>query len=316
MIAVALLAVVGCDEAPTQATPVVIDEPGLIADLGEPFMTVNGFQVGRNEIDVVFKNKGVPAAMLDSVVKSPGGYHIIEEYALATALYRQAVEEKLFEDPQTQLELAFAQRQALSRAMQRTLAQRALTDERVNAWIEDNRDQFALPQKQARQIVVGSESYAEDLMTRLEGGEEFADLARDHSIDMRTAPNGGYLGWFSMQDRPELGRALFAHSKEAVIGPLETPTGWHIVEILGSRDATPAEEQQLIARAALEQKAAMDAMKDMRDSLEVNMQFVGAPENGHLPEGHPPAEGAAEEPAAAADEGGEEAPAANGAGEN
>lgn len=305
MIVVAALTWLGCDEAPTQATPVMIDEPGLIADMGEPFMKVNGFQVGRNEVEQVFRNKGVPAPMVSEVVTSPGGYHVLEDYALATALYRRAIDEKLYEDPQIQLELAFAQRQALSRAMQRELAQRELTDERVETWVKENADKLSLPQKQAREIVVGSESYARDLMGRLDEGEDFGALARDHSIDPRTAPNGGYVGWFSMQDRPDLGEAIFAHMGSRVLGPMESQAGWHIVEVLDSRDATPPEEQRLIAKAALESQAAQRATKALREAMNVEMQFAGAglpeghPPSGGLPEGHPApdAEASAEEAA-------------------
>jgi len=308
IIAFATLAWVACDQAPgPSANPAASSdgaEPGVIADIGEPFMKVDGFQVGRREIDQVFRNRGVPEAMLDSVVTSPGGYHILEDYALATALYRKAVEEGLHEDPQVQLELAFAERQALSRIMQKTLAERRLTDERVANWIEKNADQFSLPQKQAREIVVGSEAYARELMERLEGGEDFADLARDHSLDARSAKNGGFVGWFSFQDRPELGQAIFAHGSSAVLGPLESKAGWHIVEILDARDSTPPEERELIARAALEQKAAQEATKEIRDALDVELQFAGVDGDPHLPEGHPPAEGegATEAPADAGED--------------
>ncbi len=310
------LGVVACDEAPTEVSaPSAEAEPGTIENAGEPFMKVQGFQVGRREVEQVFRNKGVPEPMIESAMTSPGGFHVLEEYALATALYRAAIDEGLHEDPQVQLEIAFAERRALSRAMQRVLAKRQLTDERVEAWLEDNREQFALPQKQGREIVVGSESYAQELMDRLESGEDFAKLARDHSLDTRTASNGGYLGWFSIQDRPDLGRAIFAHATNRVLGPLESKAGWHIVEILDSRDATPPEEQKLIARSALEAKALTEASKKLREALDVEMQFAGAGGDPHLPDGHPPTdegEGSNQAPAEAGsdassgDEAGEE----------
>lgn len=271
---IAILGLGACGTT-TEPPPAASAEPGIIEDVGEPFMKVDGFVVGRNEMDQAFRNKGVPEPMLSNVATSPGGYHIIEDYAVATALYRKALEEDLQHNPQVQLALAFGERQALSRAMQRVLIERELTDERVDGWIAGNRDRFAMPQRRGREIVVSTEAKARELMERIEKGENFARLAADHSIDKRSAPNGGYIGWFSIQDRPDLGEALFAHSAEQVLGPLQSAAGWHIVEIMGSRDATPPDEQKAIARMALEQSVLREVLKKVRDSIDLDILIEG-----------------------------------------
>ena len=59
-----------------------------------------------------------------------------------------------------------------------------------------------------RLIIVGTETEADGLLTRLQAGEKFEDLARVHSLD-RSASAGGYLGTFApSQLRPEFQAAL------------------------------------------------------------------------------------------------------------
>jgi ankyrin repeat protein len=59
-----------------------------------------------------------------------------------------------------------------------------------------------------RLIVVRTESEAAALLTRLQAGEKFDELARKHSIDS-TASAGGYLGTFTVEQlRPEFQSAL------------------------------------------------------------------------------------------------------------
>ena len=42
-----------------------------------------------------------------------------------------------------------------------------------------------------------AKALVEQLKTRIEGGEEFADLAREYSEDIGSAQEGGELGWTS-----------------------------------------------------------------------------------------------------------------------
>ena len=304
----AILALTGC-ETPDESAPVqvVIEEPGQIADPGTTVMTVNGYEVGRKETDQVFRNIGVPDSELDKVTMSPMGFHILEDFALATAMYRMAIDEKLYEDPEVQLQLAFAQRQVLTRAMQQKLASDAVTDAEIASWIAANDERLSLPQARARQILVPSENYAKDLMERIEGGEEFAAVARDHSTDESTNKIGGELGWFSESDFPDIGGAVFGHPEGSLIGPIESPRGFYVVEVLGRRGGTPDDERRQIARMMLEKQAALDTRKQVRGSMDVQYNKPG--DATHLPSNHPPTGDAAEGEGAEGAEGAGAAPA-------
>ena len=76
-----------------------------------------------------------------------------------------------------------------------------------------------------------------ELKSRIEGGEDFAALAREYSEDIGSAQEGGDLGWTSPgQMVPEFDAAM----DETPVGEISTPVrsqfGWHILEVLERRD--------------------------------------------------------------------------------
>lgn len=280
-----------CDTPPPEGegggpqANIVIDEPGQIAESGEVVMKVNGYPVGRKETDHLFRQMGVPPEKVEEFMNSQMGTHILEDYALATALYRDAVAIELHKDPEVQMMVALSERQALSRSMHARLAIEKITDAAIQEWVTANEARLNLPQIRARQIVVPLETHAEDLMERLNGGEDFAALALNHSIDEETSKNGGEMGWFTSSDRPEIGEALFSHTTTKLIGPIETDSGYYIVEILERRDSTPQDERRVLAQRALEQEAALNARNEVRDAM--NIEWTTPRADPHMPMNHP-----------------------------
>jgi len=90
------------------------------------------------------------------------------------------------------------------------------------------------------------------LKERLDNGADFAELARLHSEDASGA-KGGELGWLSPGDTvPEFERAMDALEAGQVSAPVKTQFGWHLIQVLGRRDADMSHERQrLEARMAL-----------------------------------------------------------------
>lgn len=87
---------------------------------------------------------------------------------------------------------------------------------------------------------------------RLAGGEPFADVAADLSSDAGSAARGGDLGWVPLSLLVD-GYAAAAETAplHAVIGPVETEYGLHLIEVL-ARDMRPLSETELAqARADL-----------------------------------------------------------------
>ena len=81
----------------------------------------------------------------------------------------------------------------------------------------------------AAHILVSSEKDAQNIMARLEKGEKFEDLAKRFS-KCPSKSKGGNLGWFNKGDMvPEFENAAFSAQKGAVVGPVKTQFGYHII---------------------------------------------------------------------------------------
>jgi tetratricopeptide (TPR) repeat protein len=82
-----------------------------------------------------------------------------------------------------------------------------------------------------RIIVVSSTEQAQRIVAHLRAGEDFAEIARAHSIDS-TANEGGYLGVVSRSMlRPELRDALTGMGAGQISAVTKTPLGYAILKI-------------------------------------------------------------------------------------
>lgn len=92
---------------------------------------------------------------------------------------------------------------------------------------------------------------AEGLRARIVAGESFAALAREHSDDKGSAQDGGELGFFGrgVMVGP-FEQAVFAMKKGDVSQPVQTPFGWHIVELEDIKSGTKRQFSEV--RAGLE----------------------------------------------------------------
>lgn len=83
----------------------------------------------------------------------------------------------------------------------------------------------------ARHILVSEEKAAEDLKTKIEGGAEFADMAKEHS-QCPSKAQGGALGEFGPgQMVPEFDKVVFSAEVGKVHGPVKTQFGYHLIEV-------------------------------------------------------------------------------------
>jgi len=124
-----------------------------------------------------------------------------------------------------------------------------ITDEALEAYYEEEQARFVTEeQRRARHILFTGDdaaTRAQDLMVRLEAGEEFEALAMELSEDPGTSAQGGDLGW--------VGRGLlvgpfedtlFAMEAGTVEGPVETSFGAHVIRLdeINSGDVQPFEQ--------------------------------------------------------------------------
>jgi peptidyl-prolyl cis-trans isomerase C len=86
-------------------------------------------------------------------------------------------------------------------------------------------------QVNAAHILVETEKKAAEIRELVYGGEKFADMAKKYS-KCPSGKKGGDLGWFGRgQMVQEFEKAAFSAEKGAVVGPIRTEFGWHLILI-------------------------------------------------------------------------------------
>lgn len=83
----------------------------------------------------------------------------------------------------------------------------------------------------ARHILVDSKEQCETLKAEIDGGRDFADVAREHS-SCPSGRQGGDLGSFGPgQMVREFDEVVFSGELNQVHGPVKTQFGYHLLEI-------------------------------------------------------------------------------------
>lgn len=134
---------------------------------------------------------------------------------------------------------------------------------------------------------------AEAVRKRLQGGADFAAVAREVSEDPGSKDRGGDLGYFARGAMvPEFSEAAFSASPRQLVGPVKTSFGYHLLEVLDHRAGgqRPLDEvanqirtrlQTERAQADAEQRAVALAERIKKEKLTTDAQWqaltAGAP---------------------------------------
>ncbi|MGD2112724.1 MAG: peptidylprolyl isomerase, partial [Gammaproteobacteria bacterium] len=102
--------------------------------------------------------------------------------------------------------------------------------------------QVGVPGKEykARHILVETEDEAKDIITRLDDGVDFSELAKEKSTGP-SGPSGGELGWFGAGQmvKPFADAAAAMEKGTYSKTPVQTEFGWHVIMLDDMRDSTP-----------------------------------------------------------------------------
>ena len=110
-------------------------------------------------------------------------------------------------------------------------------EDEIRQYYEANSDEFIRPEDMynLRLILVETYRKANAIRQELIRGTNFADLAKQHSLDP-SSENGGEKGWVRLADLPEdLARRIPNLALNTPSVPLKTKVGYYIVEPLGLR---------------------------------------------------------------------------------
>lgn len=123
----------------------------------------------------------------------------------------------------------------------------------------------------ASHILVETEDEAKALIVELEGGADFAELAKAKSTGP-SGPNGGALGWFGKGMMvPAFEAAVVEMEVGTVSAPVETQFGWHVVKLNESRpvDAPALDSVRADLEAELQQSAVQETIASLTAAVEI-----------------------------------------------
>ena len=146
------------------------------------------------------------------------------------------------------------------------LANNQATEEEMRAIYDEQKGSAGGQEFKARHILVETQGEATDIISELEGGADFAELAKEKSTGP-SGPSGGDLGWFP-PDRmvPEFSQAVQALGDgEYSKAPVQTQFGWHVILREEARDAVPPPFESV--RDAIKQQVEARKLQAYIDSL-------------------------------------------------
>ena len=116
------------------------------------------------------------------------------------------------------------------------------------------------------------------LKDRLDNKVDFAELARARSEDT-SASRGGDLNWLSPGDTvPEFERAMDELKPGEISGPVRSPFGWHLIQVMERRNQDMTQEgQRMNARQTLRERKTDEAyqewVRQLRDRAYVEQRL-------------------------------------------
>jgi peptidyl-prolyl cis-trans isomerase C len=124
----------------------------------------------------------------------------------------------------------------------------------------------------ARHILVKEQKEATALIEKLDGGTDFAELAKEHSTGP-TGKDGGDLGWFDVAQMVKpFGDALKSMEKgKYSAAPVETQFGWHVILLEDTRQTEAPSLESVKDKIVnkLKQAGLAEYMQGLRDSSEL-----------------------------------------------
>ncbi len=142
-----------------------------------------------------------------------------------------------------------------------------ITDADYKQAYEQSQSQFKTPEQvDVRHILVKTKEQALDIKKQLEGGADFAALAKKYSDDPGSKDNGGlYKNVERGKMVPEFDKAAFELPVGKISDPVQTSFGFHILKVDAHRQ--PAQKSLAEVKPELEQQIRAQKQRQAADTI-------------------------------------------------
>ena len=143
-----------------------------------------------------------------------------------------------------------------------------ITDKEFDAFLATDESLKELePELQVRQILVKSLDKAEEIITSIEDGSDFSELAKEFSISAN-ASKGGIMNWRKISDMPTLyAEALSDLDVGQNSSALESGAGFHILKVEDKRGDFVKYEDQWLVRHILLMPSEIRTLGETKEEL-------------------------------------------------
>jgi foldase protein PrsA len=219
------------------------------------------FREEAQELDIEVSNEDVDKELEKIRKESFGG----SDKKLQEALKREG------------LTLEQAREELRDRLLQERLYERVtedveVTQEDIEAYYEKNKQQFSQPaSRDVSHIILKTKAKADQVYAQLQGGANFATLAKQESTDKSTAKQGGKIPVTKGSTVPPFDKVAFELETGEVSKPVKTQFGWHIIKANADakpEKATPLEKVEKSIQQQLETEKKNEALQKWLKSLE------------------------------------------------
>lgn len=171
---------------------------------------------------------------------------------------------KLDESDEFKYMIANAKRDILAQlVMNEMMKQIVVTEEELKAYYEANKSQFQKGETvRAKHILVDEEEKCKEILSAIENGETAFEIAAQEHSNCPSGSKGGDLGAFGKgQMVKEFEDAAFTAEIGAIVGPVKTQFGYHLIKVEEKKEAeeTPFEEVKTTIQRTLLQKKQNEA---------------------------------------------------------
>jgi len=222
-----------------------VQAPAFAQDAADPTVaTVGGVKILQSELDLAITNLDPQLAQLPDEQKRVAALSSAIDVKL---LAKDASAEKLEDSADYKKRMAYIGERELHNAYFKKHVIDMVTDAEVKARYD--KEIADLPKQEeihARHILVATEDEAKAVIKELDGGKDFAEVAKEKSTDSNKT-DGGDLGYFAKGRMvPEFEEVAFALDKGAYTKtPVKTQFGFHVIKVEDKRDAPPPPYEQV-----------------------------------------------------------------------
>lgn len=230
--------------------------------------TVNGKKITQQDYDAYTQEN--PQSL------QIGKERILNELISRELVFQDALKKGLDKDKELLAKLeAVRQNLILGAALEKATSSQAIKDEELKKVYDARLAEFNVQEFKARHILVKTKEEAEKIVTELDMGGDFAELAKKKSTGP-TGKNGGDLGWFAPQQMvPEFSQAVSQLEKgKYTKSPVQTQFGWHVIKLEDTRSAVPPTFEQVKPqlKKVVEQQRANEYLQSLKTKAKIEIK--------------------------------------------